>query len=507
MSKKVLLVILDGWGLPADEEKHVSAIHLAKTPFVDSLYKNYPNSKLHADGLHVGLPEGQMGNSEVGHMTIGAGRTIDQDLVKINKSIQTKQLSQNKDLQEALEYAQENNKSVHFLGLLSDGGIHSHINHLKGLLDVATEYELPNQFIHAFTDGRDTDPKSSPSFILDLQNHIDKTNSSAQLASVVGRYYAMDRDKRWPRIKKAYDLITKPQSNQTSNPIQSIQQQYQNNITDEFLESISVKTTNTSKQHIQTQDVVIFFNYRTDRCRQIVEVLTQQDHPEENMQIIPMHCLTMTKYDPDFINVKPIFTKEKVENTLGEVISKAGLTQVRIAETEKNPHVTYFFNCGKEDPFPGERKTICQSPKVATYDLQPEMSAACITESTLKELIQGQPDFICVNFANADMVGHTGSLDAAIKACETIDQDLQKIVEEAQKQNYSVIITADHGNCEKMKNPDGSPHTAHTTNLVPCILIDPDYKQIQDGSLANLAPTILKLLSQKIPLSMKESLL
>ncbi len=479
--KKALLIILDGWGHAPDPT--VSAIDQADTPFIDSLYDNYPHTFIHADGEHVGLPKGQMGNSEVGHMTIGAGRVIDQDLVKISKSIQNQTLQDQPALKDAIQYAKENNKNIHILGLLSDGGIHSHISHLEGLLDVLEAQKTPPVFIHAFTDGRDTDPKSSPAFIKQIQTHIQGTN--ARLASIIGRYFAMDRDQRWPRIKQAYDLLTQGRGEQTYNPIQTIQQRHQDGQTDEFLEPISVLDPETKTQPtIQEGDVVIFFNYRTDRGRQLTQVLTQEQ--KEDMKPLDLHYLTMTVYDPDFKNFQPIFTKDNIQDTLGEKISKAGLKQVRIAETEKAPHVTFFFNGGHEQPFPGETRKICQSPKVATYDLQPEMSADCVTETTIRTIQEESPEFILVNYANADMVGHTGSMEAAIQACQAIDQDLKEVVAEAQKAGYSIIITADHGNCDKMKNEDGTINTAHTTNLVPLICIsdtEQDLEKVKDLSM------------------------
>lgn len=488
--KKALLIILDGWGHSHDPE--VSAIEHADTPFIDSLYEKYPHTFIHTDGEHVGLPKGQMGNSEVGHMTIGAGKVIDQDLVKISKSIQNKTLQDQPALKKAIQYSKENNKNIHVLGLLSDGGIHSHMEHLEGLLGVLNRQKTPPVYIHAFTDGRDTDPYSSIDFIKQIQSATKGTN--AQLASVVGRYYAMDRDQRWPRIQKAYDLLTKAKGEQTEDPIQTIQKRHKSGQTDEFLEPISILDPKTNSQPtIQEGDVVIFFNYRTDRGRQLTEALTQEE--KRGMKPLDLHYLTMTVYDPDFKNVHPIFTKENVKDTLGEKISNAGLKQVRIAETEKGPHVTFFFNGGREEPFPGETRKICASPKVDTYDLQPEMSADCVTKKTIQTIQEESPEFILVNYANADMVGHTGSLEAAAKACETIDQDLEQVVAEAKKAGYSIIITADHGNCEKMINQDGSVNTAHTTNLVPLIYIsDIEQDLIKVKDLSNISKLITSIL-------------
>lgn len=488
---KALLIILDGWGHSPDPE--VSAIDQANTPFIDSLYEDYPHTFIHTDGSHVGLPDGQMGNSEVGHMTIGAGRVIDQDLVRISKSIKEQTLQDQPALQDAIKYSKENNKNIHILGLLSDGGIHSHIGHLEGLLSVLNRQKTPPVYIHAFTDGRDTDPYSSIDFIKQIQSFTKNTN--ANLASVVGRYYAMDRDQRWSRIQLAYNLLTKAEGEQTYDPIQTIQKRHTDGQTDEFLEPISILDTKTNAQPtIQEGDVVIFFNYRTDRGRQLTQVLTQES--KEDMKQMGLHYLTMTVYDPDFKNIHPIFTKENIQDTLGEKVSRAGLKQVRIAETEKAPHVTFFFNGGREEPFPGETRKICQSPKVATYDLQPEMSADCVTETTIRTIQDESPEFILVNYANADMVGHTGSMEAAIKACETIDDDLRKVVKIAKKAGYSIIITADHGNCDKMKNEDGSINTAHTTNLVPLIYIsdiEQDLTNIKDLSMISDVITNLVL--------------
>jgi 2,3-bisphosphoglycerate-independent phosphoglycerate mutase len=497
MNKKVLLMILDGWGIATN--KAVSAIDQAKTPFVNSLYGKYPHSKLEASGLAVGLPIGQMGNSEVGHMNIGAGRVVYQDLVRINKAVDEKELDKNQVLLEAFAYAKKNNKNVHFMGLVSDGGVHSHINHLKGLITIANNEGIKNLFVHAFTDGRDTDPKGGLEYLKALTNHLQKT--SGKLASIIGRYYAMDRDKRWERVKLAYDLLVNGVGEKTLDPLQAIQKSYENNITDEFIKPIVV--VNELQQPItkvSEGDVVLCFNFRTDRGREITEVLTQQDFPEHGMKKLPLYYITLTNYDDSFKDVKVLFDKDNLENTLGEVVSKAGKKQIRIAETEKYPHVTFFFSGGREEPFSGESRILCPSPKVATYDLAPEMSANQIKDKIIVELDKKDPDFICLNFANPDMVGHTGVFEAAVKACETVDACALQVTEAAIRNGYATIIIADHGNADMMINEDGSPNTAHTTNLVPCILVDNDFKgELKDGKLGDLAPTILTLMGIPVP--------
>ncbi len=495
-------MILDGWGKSPDP--NVSAIAQANTPFVDSLYEKYPNASLLTDGMHVGLPEGQMGNSEVGHMNIGAGRIVYQDLVKINVAIEKNTLKDEKALEGAFEYALKNNKSVHFLGLVSDGGVHSHINHLKGLIDAATAFGLEKVYVHAFTDGRDVDPKSGKGFIEDLQKYLVKTK--ARLASVVGRYYAMDRDKRWERVKLAYDLIVNGKGAPYKNVLQGIQENYDNGITDEFIKPIVIQDENNQPiARIREGDVVIFFNFRTDRGRQLTQALSQQDFHEQNMHKLSLYYVTMTNYDDTFEDIQIIYDKDNIEETLGEVLSKAGKKQIRIAETEKYPHVTFFFNGGREAPFEGEQRILCPSPKVATYDLKPEMSAYEIRDAIVPELQKEEVDFVCLNFANPDMVGHTGSMEAAIKACETVDKCARDVVTAASAHGYTSIIIADHGNCDTMINPDGTPNTAHTTNPVPVILVDKDIKHIRDGILSAIAPTILKLMGISQPKEMTQS--
>lgn len=497
---KTILLILDGWGHGKDP--NVSAIAQAKTPFIDSLYDHYPNAELITHGEAVGLPKGQMGNSEVGHLNIGAGRIVYQMLLRINQIIAQDQLGDNEILQKAMTYAKANHKSIHLMGLLSDGGVHSHINHLKGLCSVLHQHQLKNVFIHAFMDGRDTDPNGGLGYLQDLQHHLDQT--TGQMATVIGRYYAMDRDKRWQRTKLAYDLLLKGAGTTSQNILESIQQSYDKGITDEFMEPIVC--VDQSKQpiaKIQADDVVICFNYRTDRCRQITQVLTQANFEDWGMHTLPLHYVTMSRYDDNYQNVAVLFEKEKLKQTLGEVLAKAGKSQIRMAETEKYPHVTFFFSGGQETPFEGEKRMMMSSPKVATYDLQPEMSAPELTKAILPEMEAQSADFICLNFANPDMVGHTGVLEAAIKAVETVDQCTKQIVETALANDYALLILADHGNAELMKNEDGSPHTAHTTNLVPVFLVHQQEKlkevTLKSGKLGDVAPTILTLMGLPIP--------
>jgi 2,3-bisphosphoglycerate-independent phosphoglycerate mutase len=499
MNKKVILMILDGWGITQDPE--VSAIYNASTSYIDSLYNIYPNASLRTDGEHVGLPAGQMGNSEVGHMNLGAGRIVYQNLVRINMAVDNKTLGQEKVLINALDYAKANNKKIHLLGLVSNGGIHSHINHLKGLLDVAAENNADNVYVHAFTDGRDCDPKSGAFFINEIQDHMAKT--TGEIASITGRYFAMDRDNRWERVKIAYDAVVNATGTKSTNAVESLNANYKNDVTDEFIKPIIMTDeSGTPKAQIKEDDVVIFFNYRTDRGRELTEVLSQKDFPEFGMKAIPLHYVTITNYDESFNGINVIYNTDNLKDTLGEVLSKEGKKQIRIAETEKYPHVTFFFSGGQETEFEGESRLLCPSPKVATYDLQPEMSAFDIRDAIIPELKKGEVDFVCLNFANGDMVGHTGVMEAAIKACEAVDECVKDVVTAAVENDYTVLIIADHGNCETMKNPDGSPHTAHTTNPVPFILVDKDLKTIKDGVLGDIAPTILKLMGIKQPEAM-----
>jgi len=494
--KKVMLLILDGWGYGKQDES--DAAFAANTPFFDSLLKKYPNSKLEASGEAVGLPAGQMGNSEVGHMNLGAGRVVYQELGRINKAISDRTLFSNPELLKAFEYAKINQKDVHFIGLLSDGGVHAHINHLKALCDAAAEQGLTDVFVHAFLDGRDTDPNSGIGFVKDLENHIQ--NSPAQLASLIGRYYAMDRDSRWERVQKAYDLLTHGIGEPAQDAVTALEKSYQSGITDEFTNPIVLtKPDGTPKATIKDGDVVICFNYRTDRGREITSALCQKDYPEHNMHKLSLYYVTMTSYDENFIDVKIMFTKDDLTQTLGEVLEKNHKNQIRIAETEKYPHVTFFFSGGREQVFENEKRIMIPSPKVATYDLQPEMSAQGITAAIIEELETGWPDFVCLNFANPDMVGHTGVFDAVVKAVETADHCTEAVVTKGLEKGYAFIILADHGNSEYMRNSDGSVNTAHTTNLVPCILVGTEYTHINDGKLGDIAPTILKLMGLEKP--------
>ena len=498
-------MILDGWGKSPDPK--VSAIDNAQTPFIDSLYDKYPSAELRTDGLHVGLPEGQMGNSEVGHMNLGAGRIVYQDLAKINLAVKNNTLENEPVLVDAFQYAKDNGRDVHFLGLLSDGGVHSHIDHLKGLLTAASDFGLKKTFVHAFTDGRDVDPKAGYGFVISLQEHLDKTGG--QLATVTGRYYAMDRDQRWERIKLAYDALINGFGEHSTNIEKSIRESYDEDITDEFIKPIiKVDKNGEPLAQIKDGDVVIFFNFRTDRGRQLTDALTQRDFHEQNMHKINLHYVTLTNYDESFKGINVVFNKDNLVDTLGEVLAKHGKKQIRIAETEKYPHVTFFFSGGQESPFAGETRILRNSPKVATYDLKPEMSAYELRDALIPELQKGDTDFICLNFANGDMVGHTGVMEAAIKACEVVDECVKDVVTIALENDYTTLLIADHGNCETMINPDGTPHTAHTTNPVPIILIDKDLKHIKNGVLGDLAPTILKLIGISQPQAMtQESLI
>ncbi|CAM4338051.1 2,3-bisphosphoglycerate-independent phosphoglycerate mutase [Zobellia nedashkovskayae] len=504
MNKKVILMILDGWGKSPNPK--VSAVDNANTPFVDSLYKNYPNANLLTDGMNVGLPEGQMGNSEVGHMNLGAGRIVYQDLAKINLAVKENTLKDEKVLKDAFAYAKKNNKPVHFLGLVSNGGVHSHINHIKGLIKAGNDSGVKNMFVHAFTDGRDVDPKSGKGFLTDLSDFC--TDKNTKLASVVGRYFAMDRDKRWERVKKAYDVMVNAEGEKTTDIGAKMQENYDNGVTDEFIEPIVMTDSNGNPvAKITEDDVVIFFNFRTDRGRELTEVLNQVDMHEQNMHKLNLYYVTLTNYDASYKGVHVVYDKANIEDTLGEVLERAHKKQIRIAETEKYPHVTFFFNGGREEPFDGEQRLLCPSPKVATYDLQPEMSAYEIRDAIIPELKKGEVDFVCLNFANPDMVGHTGVMSAAIKACEVVDECAKAVVTASLENGYTSIVIADHGNCETMINPDGSPNTAHTTNPVPLILVDKDIKKIKDGVLGDIAPTILKLLGVPQPkLMTRESL-
>ena len=499
MTQKVILMILDGWGFATNPK--VSAVDLAQTPVIDNLFKKYAHAKLLTDGENVGLPNGQMGNSEVGHMNLGAGRIVYQDLVKITKAIEDKSIEKNNVLKEAFKYARKRGKKVHFLGLLSDGGVHSHLDHLESLLEMSVKFNCPDVFVHGFTDGRDVDPKSGKGYIEELEKKLNATGS--KLASITGRYYAMDRDKRWERIKKAYDALVHGKGTLTKDIKQQIQSSYDQGVTDEFIEPlITVDEKNQPIAKIDSGDVIVFFNYRTDRGRQLTEALSQVSFLEQEMVPLDLHFVTLTNYNKTFKKVNVVFEKDNLQDTLGETLARAGKSQIRIAETEKYPHVAFFFNGGREEPFDGELRIMCPSPKVATYDLKPEMSAFDVRDSILPKIENDLPDFICLNFANPDMVGHTGNLNAAIKACETVDQCAGNIIDAGLKQDYKIIVIADHGNCETMINEDGSPNTAHTTNPVPLILVDKDLTPIINGVLGDIAPTILKLMSIDIPKAM-----
>ena len=495
-NKKLILLILDGWGY--GNKDSADAAYIANTPFFDSMLQTYPNSKLAASGEAVGLPDGQMGNSEVGHMNLGAGRVVYQELGRINKAIKDRSFHQNEVLINAFEYAKKNHKAVHFIGLVSDGGVHAHMNHLKALCDAANENGLKDVFIHAFLDGRDTDPNSGLRFIDDLSRHLKTV--TGKIASLVGRYYAMDRDSRWERVKLAYDVMVNGIGRSGTNAIAEIQKSYDNGITDEFVKPIvMVDAYGNPIAKIKEGEVVICFNYRTDRGREITSALSQKDYPDFGMKNLSLYYVTMTTYDENFDHVNVMFTKDDLSQTLGEVLEANHKKQIRIAETEKYPHVTFFFSGGREKKFNLEKRILIPSPKVATYDLQPEMSAAGITAAINEELRVGWPDFVCLNFANPDMVGHTGVFSAVIKAVETADKCAAQVVKTGIANGYSFIILADHGNSEYMINADGSVNTAHTTNLVPCILIDKDYKIIADGKLGDIAPTILKIMGLEIP--------
>ena len=496
ISKRVMLIIMDGWGLGKIPKS--DAIQHAKTPFVSSLYTQYPNTTLVTCGEEVGLPEGQMGNSEVGHLNLGAGRIVYQELQRINVAVKTGEFAKNKILLNAITYAKQNNKPLHLIGLVSNGGVHSHLNHLKALTTICVAQNFTNVHIHAFTDGRDTDPKSGLAYLTDLQKHLD--NTTGKIASVTGRYFAMDRDKRWERVKLAYDALVNGIGEQSNSIFDSIETSYQNNVTDEFIKPIiNLK----SYQPIKNDDAVICFNFRTDRCREITDVLTQHDFVEFGMHKLNLHYTTLTQYDQTFKNVHVVFENDDLKNTLGEVLEQQGKTQIRIAETEKYPHVSFFFSGGRETPFVGEKRLMTPSPKVATYDLQPEMSANELTTTIVNELQNNPTDFICLNFANADMVGHTGVWSAVIKAVETVDSCVEKVVTAALANNYTIFLTADHGNSDYMINEDGSPNTAHTLNLVPLFVLDTQWKgTIKQGKLGDIAPTILTMMGLPIPKEM-----
>ena len=496
-NKKCILVIMDGWGLGAVPSS--DAIKNAHVPFVSSLYEKFPHTTLTTCGELVGLPEGQMGNSEVGHLNLGAGRIVYQELQRINVAIKDGSFQQNSTILNAIDFAKNNGKKLHLIGLVSDGGVHSHTSHLKAIIDTCKNKNFDNVFIHAFTDGRDTDPKSGLTFIDDLEKHLH--SSVGKIATVTGRYYAMDRDKRWERVKLAYDGMVNGFGDESNNAAKAISDCYANGITDEFIKPIIIKSeSNEAIAKIENGDAVICFNFRTDRCREITEALTQHDFPEFSMKKLQLDYTTMTEYDSTYQNVHVVFRNDNLTNTLGEVLENNDKKQIRIAETEKYPHVTFFFNGGREVPFKGETRIMAASPKVATYDLQPEMSAFELTEKILPEIKSKTADFICLNYANADMVGHTGVWSAVIKAVETVDACVKQVVETALENDYTVFLTADHGNADFMKNEDGSPNTAHSLNPVPLFIIDNKWKgTIQPGKLGDIAPTILHFMELTIP--------
>jgi 2,3-bisphosphoglycerate-independent phosphoglycerate mutase len=498
-SRKTLLMILDGWGIGDGSKADV--ISQVPTPNLTYYKNNYPNSRLHASGEDVGLPDGQMGNSEVGHLNIGAGRVIYQDLVKINKECKTGDIKKNKVLTDAFSYARDNNKQVHFMGLLSDGGVHSLDKHLYYLCDMTMDYGLKNVFIHGFGDGRDTDPRSGIGFMKNLLDHLKKSNG--KVASFIGRFYAMDRDKRWERIKEAYDLIVSGIGAPTGNIIDGMQESYNAGVTDEFMKPIVVTDNyGTPVGLVKEGDVIIFFNFRNDRAKELTIVLTQKDMPEAGMKTIPLYYCTMTPYDSTFKGLHIIYPKDNADNTIGEVLAAAGKHQLRIAETEKYAHVTFFFSGGREEKFNNEDRIMIPSPKVATYDLQPEMSAYAVTDAVVKAIESEKYDFICLNFANGDMVGHTGVYEAIEKAVATVDECAGTVIKSARKAGYDVLVIADHGNADKALNEDGSPNTAHSLNPVPVILVSDDYKKINEGILADVAPTLLKIMGIPIPKDM-----
>jgi len=504
-NKKVILIIMDGWGL--GKVASADAIQHAKTPFISSLYTKYPNTILTTCGEAVGLPEGQMGNSEVGHLNLGAGRIVYQELQRINVAVRDGSFAKNEILLNSIRLAKKNQKPLHLIGLVSDGGVHSHINHLKAIIDVCENEKLNDVFIHAFTDGRDTDPKSGLGFIKDLQSHLNKT--VGKIVTVSGRYYAMDRDKRWERVKLAYDALVKGEGDKATDAVQAVENSYKKNITDEFVRPcVIVNEDQQPLATIKNGDVVICFNFRTDRCREITQVLTQIDQPDFGMKKLSLDYTTMTEYDQSFKNVHVIFDNDNLKNTLGEILEQHHLKQLRIAETEKYPHVTFFFSGGREIPFEGEKRILIPSPKVATYDLKPEMSAYEVTNALLPEIKNKTADFICLNYANADMVGHTGVWEAAIKAVETVDSCVEKVVTAGLENGYTSFVTADHGNSDYMINEDGTPNTAHTLNAVPFFIIDNGWRgKIKAGKLGDVAPTILTMMDIELPKEMTGEIL
>jgi len=504
MSKKVILLILDGWGIGNKSKSDV--IFSTPTPNMDRLLAKYPHSQLLTSGENVGLPDGQMGNSEVGHLNIGAGRVLYQDLVKINKAIRENTIASNPEIVKAFTYAKEKNKSVHFIGLIGDGGVHAMTGHLLKLCDLTKDYDLKNVFVHALTDGRDTDPKSGLGFMKVVVDHL--KGSNAKIASLIGRYYTMDRDKRWERVKEGYDLMVHGTGKKSTDVLKAIEESYAAGITDEFIKPVvMVDSNNEPLGTIKADDVVICFNFRTDRLRQITTALSQKDFPEQGMKKMPLHYFTMTRYDDTFKNVNIIYDKDNVSKTMGEMVSAAGLKQLRIAETEKYAHVTFFFSGGREEKFAGEERILINSPKVATYDLQPEMSAFEVKDAVVAELKKQKLDFIALNFANGDMVGHTGVYEAIQKAVSTVDTCVGEVVKTALENGYEAMIIADHGNADFALNEDGSVNTAHSLNPVPCVLVSDRYKKVNNGILADVAPTLLTMMGLEVPQEMSGKVL
>jgi len=504
MSKKVILLILDGWGIGNKSKSDV--IFSTPTPNMDRLLAKYPHSQLLTSGENVGLPDGQMGNSEVGHLNIGAGRVLYQDLVKINKAIRENTIASNPEIVKAFTYAKEKNKSVHFIGLIGDGGVHAMTGHLLKLCDLTKDYDLKNVFVHALTDGRDTDPKSGLGFMKVVVDHL--KGSNAKIASLIGRYYTMDRDKRWERVKEGYDLMVHGTGKKSTDVLKAIEESYAAGITDEFIKPVvMVDSNNEPLGTIKADDVVICFNFRTDRLRQITTALSQKDFPDQGMKKMPLHYFTMTRYDDTFKNVNIIYDKDNVSKTMGEVVSAAGLKQLRIAETEKYAHVTFFFSGGREEKFAGEERILINSPKVATYDLQPEMSAFEVKDAVVAELKKQKLDFIALNFANGDMVGHTGVYEAIQKAVSTVDTCVGEVVKTALENGYEAMIIADHGNADFALNEDGSVNTAHSLNPVPCVLVSDRYKKVNNGILADVAPTLLTMMGLEVPQEMSGKVL
>lgn len=499
MSQKVLLMILDGWGI-GDRSKS-DVIYTTNPEYINQMTATYPHAELKTDGENVGLPDGQMGNSEVGHLNIGAGRIVYQDLVKINRACRDNSIFENKEIVAAFEYAKANGADVHFMGLVSDGGVHSSLDHLLKLCDISNHYGIKNSFVHCFMDGRDTDPRSGKGFIETLENHLAGTNG--KIASIIGRYYAMDRDKRWERVKLAYDLLVKGEGEKFTDMVAAVQNSYDNDVTDEFIKPIvHVDSEGRPVGTIKPNDVVIFFNYRNDRAKELTIVLTQQDMPEEGMHTMPLYYCCMTPYDAKFEDLHILFDKDNVPNTIGEYIANQGLQQLRIAETEKYAHVTFFLNGGREDKFEGEERILVASPKVATYDLQPEMSAYEVKDKLVEALNEQKYDFICLNFANGDMVGHTGVYEAIEKAVKSVDECVKAVVESAKANGYEVVQIADHGNADFAINPDGTPNPAHSLNPVPIVVVSDRVKSVKSGVLADVAPTVLDLMGLQKPAEM-----